>query len=111
MAPAVRRLSFEESVAGEGRITHLVINPAKTVCFDGDGDGIPEGLALVVEPRDVPMLRARIAELLGDDARRRAMGAAARAWAVTECSYDVRVAPLARLVAGDRSDLAPLPGA
>ena len=52
MAPAVRRLSFEESVAGEGRITHLVINPAKTVCFDGDGDGIPEGLALVVEPRD-----------------------------------------------------------
>jgi hypothetical protein len=39
------------------------------------------------------------------------MGVAARAWAVAECSYDVRVAPLARLVAGDRSDLAPLPGA
>ena len=52
MAPSVRRLSFEESVAGEGRITHLVVNPAKTVCFDGDGDGVPEGLALVIEPRD-----------------------------------------------------------
>lgn len=48
----VRRLSFEESVSGEGRITHLVVNPARTVCFDGDGDGVAEGLALVLEPRD-----------------------------------------------------------
>ena len=52
MAPGVRRLSFEESLAGEARISHLVINPAKSVCFDGDGDGVPEGLALVIEPRD-----------------------------------------------------------
>lgn len=48
----VRRLSFEESVADGGRIDHLVINPARTVCFDGDGDGAAEGLALVLEPRD-----------------------------------------------------------
>lgn len=52
MAPAVRRLSFEESLASEGRISHLVLNPARTECFDGDGDGVAEGLALVVEPRD-----------------------------------------------------------
>ncbi len=52
MAPAVRRLSFEESLAGEGRISHLVVNPARTECFDADGDGVAEGLALVVEPRD-----------------------------------------------------------
>lgn len=50
--PPVRRLSFEESVAGNARVTHLVVNPAKTVCYDGDGDGVAEGLALVVEPRD-----------------------------------------------------------
>jgi len=52
VAPPVRRLSFEESLAGEGRISHLVVNPTRTECFDADGDGIAEGLALVVEPRD-----------------------------------------------------------
>ena len=52
MPPAVRRLSFEESLAGEGRISHLVVNPARTECFDADGDGVAEGLAIVVEPRD-----------------------------------------------------------
>lgn len=51
-APAARRLSFEESLAGEGRITHLVVNPDRTACFDGDGDGVTEGFAIVVEPRD-----------------------------------------------------------
>ena len=54
---------------------------------------------------------ASIAALLADDAARRAMGEAAREWAVAECSYDVRVAPLARLLAGDTSDLRTLPGA
>ncbi len=52
MAPAVRRLSFEESLAGEARISHLVVNPERTECFDADGDGVAEGLAIVVEPRD-----------------------------------------------------------
>ena len=51
-APPVRRLSFEESLDGEGRISHLVVNPARTECFDADGDGVAEGLALVIEPRD-----------------------------------------------------------
>jgi phosphatidylinositol alpha-1,6-mannosyltransferase len=78
----------------------------------GSHEAVRDGeTGYVVEPRDAVMLRDRIASLLADDAGRRAMGAAARAWAVTECSYDVRVAPLARLAAGDRSDLAPLPGA
>lgn len=52
IAPPVRRLSFEESLDGEGRISHLVVNPARTECFDADGDGVAEGLALVIEPRD-----------------------------------------------------------
>jgi hypothetical protein len=50
--PADRRLSPEESLAVAGRITHLVINPAQTVCFDGNGDGFSDGLAVVIEPRD-----------------------------------------------------------
>lgn len=50
--PAGRQLSHEESLADAGRITHLVVNPARTACFDGDGDGVSDGLAIVVEPRD-----------------------------------------------------------
>jgi len=48
----VKRLSHEESLSSEGKITHLVINPVRTTCFDGDGDGTSEGLAIVFEPRD-----------------------------------------------------------
>lgn len=50
--PTGRRLSNEESLADAGRITHLVVNPSRTACFDGDGDGISDGLAIVIEPRD-----------------------------------------------------------
>ena len=50
--PTGRQLSHEESLADAGRITHLVVNPARTACFDGDGDGVSDGLAIVVEPRD-----------------------------------------------------------
>ena len=51
-SPSDRRLSNEESLAVAGRITHLVVNPARTACFDGNGDGLSEGLAIVIEPRD-----------------------------------------------------------
>ena len=50
--PSDRRLSNEESLAVAGRITHLVVNPARTECFDGNGDGLSDGLAIVIEPRD-----------------------------------------------------------
>jgi hypothetical protein len=49
---AVRRLSHEESLSEAGRITHIVVNQSRTACFDGTGDGVSDGLALVVEPRD-----------------------------------------------------------
>ncbi len=52
VVPAVQRLSYEESLADGGSITHLVINPLRSECFDGDGDGVSEGLAVVFEPRD-----------------------------------------------------------
>lgn len=48
----IRQLSHEESLAAEGRITHLVVNADRTACFDGDGDGRSDGLAIVFEPRD-----------------------------------------------------------
>jgi len=50
--PTGRQLSHEESLADAGRITHLVVNSARTACFDGDGDGVSDGLAIVIEPRD-----------------------------------------------------------
>ncbi|NDC63157.1 MAG: hypothetical protein EBZ59_04040, partial [Planctomycetia bacterium] len=46
------QLSYEQSLGGGGSITHLVINPTRTECFDGDGDGRSDGLAVVFEPRD-----------------------------------------------------------
>lgn len=50
--PSVKRLSHEESLAVEGQISHIVVNPGKTECFDGNGDGASDGLAVVFEPRD-----------------------------------------------------------
>ena len=51
-AAPVRRLSYEESVAVAGTITHVVVNAARTECFDTDGDGTSDGLTIVIEPRD-----------------------------------------------------------
>ena len=48
-AADVRRLSFDASSAAA---THLVVNAERTVCMDGDGDGVSEGLKVVCEPRD-----------------------------------------------------------
>jgi hypothetical protein len=51
-ATEIRRLSFDESVAATGRLTHLVVNPDVSRCYDADGDGISEGITVVFEPRD-----------------------------------------------------------
>ena len=59
----IRQLSFAESVAGEGSLTHLVINRSKTLCYDANDDGISEGLTLVVEPRDAD---ERLVAVAGD---------------------------------------------
>lgn len=72
----------------------------------GSHDAVVDGeTGFVVEPRDVGAVVARLRELLDDPARRDAMGARARALAVSDWSYDRRVEPLARLAAGDRSVL------
>jgi hypothetical protein len=48
----IHQLSFAESVGHQSDLTHLVINHAKTKCYDANGDGAPEGVTLVIEPRD-----------------------------------------------------------
>jgi len=82
-APAGLRLSYNESLAGEGKITHLVINPSRTVCFDGDGDSLSDGLALVVEPRDADQ---RLVTAAGD---------------ITVTVHDPSVQPMAALAGQD----------
>jgi|688.fasta_scaffold431244_2 hypothetical protein len=47
-----RRLSLEQPVSGDGGVTHLVVNNARTACLDSDADGRSEGLVVVFEPRD-----------------------------------------------------------
>ena len=82
-APAGLRLSYNESLAGEEKITHLVINPSRTVCFDGDGDSLSDGLALVVEPRDAD---ERLVTAAGD---------------ITVTVHDPSVQPIAAFVGQD----------
>jgi hypothetical protein len=62
-APTVRRLSHEESLAAEGQIDQIVINPAKSGGFDGDGDGTSDGMTVVFEPRDAD---GRLVSAAGD---------------------------------------------
>jgi len=61
--PVGRQLSYEQSVADAPAIDHLVINPNRTECLDGDGDGKSDGLAVVFEPRDVD---GRLVSAAGD---------------------------------------------
>jgi phosphatidylinositol alpha-1,6-mannosyltransferase len=68
--------------------------------IDGETGFVVEGRALDV--------RAAVAALLADDTLRRRMGAAARARAVLEFSYDTLAARLAPVVAGDLADLGPV---
>ncbi|MFN8035856.1 MAG: glycosyltransferase family 4 protein [Acidimicrobiia bacterium] len=75
----------------------------------GSHDAVADGVTgVVVEPRSVAAVRAALARLLRDDALRARMGAAARARAEQEFSYDHLVGRLLPLTRGDLSALAPL---
>jgi phosphatidylinositol alpha-1,6-mannosyltransferase len=72
----------------------------------GSHEAVLDGTTgLVVDPRDVPEVRAALARLLGDDALRHQFAAAARRRAVDEFSYDRLAARLARLAGGDLAAL------
>jgi phosphatidylinositol alpha-1,6-mannosyltransferase len=81
------------SIAGRSGGSHEAV-------IDGETGLVVEGRALDV--------RAALAALLADDGLRARMGAAARARAVAECSYDTLAARLAPIVAGDLAGLGPL---
>ena len=73
----------------------------------GSAEAVVDGeTGLVVEPRDVGAVRDALERLLRDDALRAQMGAAARARAATELSYDALAARLVPLAAGDLGTLA-----
>jgi phosphatidylinositol alpha-1,6-mannosyltransferase len=74
----------------------------------GSHEAVVDGeTGLVVDGR-VLDVRAALDALLTDDDLRARMGAAARARAVAECSYDALAARLAPVVAGDLAGLGPL---
>jgi phosphatidylinositol alpha-1,6-mannosyltransferase len=81
------------SVAGRSGGSHEAV-------VDGETGLVVDGRALDV--------RGALAALLADDQLRSKMGAAARARAVAECSYDTLAARLAPIVAGDLAGLGAL---
>jgi glycosyltransferase involved in cell wall biosynthesis len=62
----------------------------------------------VVDPRDAGGVRAALDRLLGDDALRERLGAAARKRAVEELTYDRQVGRLLPVTRGDLGVLSPL---
>ncbi len=93
-------------------IVFLEAGASGLACVAGRSGGSDEAVldgetGLVVDPRKPGAVAAALRELLDDPDRRAAMGAAARARAETEWSYDQRVRPLARLAAGDLDVLSP----
>jgi Glycosyltransferase len=91
-------------------IVFLEAGASGLACVAGRSGGSHEAVldgetGYVVDPHDVGGVAVRVRELLDDPALRARMGAAARARAEAEWSYDRRVEPLARLAAGDLSVL------
>jgi phosphatidylinositol alpha-1,6-mannosyltransferase len=75
----------------------------------GADEAVVDGeTGLVVEPSDVAATRAALAKVLGDDALRARLGAAAQQRAASQFSYDTLSARLAPLAAGDLSVLQPV---
>jgi phosphatidylinositol alpha-1,6-mannosyltransferase len=72
----------------------------------GSHEAVVDGVTgHVVDPLDVTGVMQVLERLLVDDAARARMGAAAREWAASECTYERRVELLAPLAAGDLSVL------
>ena len=72
----------------------------------GDSGGAPDAVrdgetGYVVGGRDVPAIAGRLAELLADPARAKAMGAAGRAWVEREWRWETKAARLAGLLHTD----------
>jgi phosphatidylinositol alpha-1,6-mannosyltransferase len=87
-------------------IVFLEAGASGLACVAGRSGGSHEAVldgetGFVVTPRDVAAVADRVRALLDDAGLRARFGAAARAHAERDWSYDRRVEPLARLAAGD----------
>ncbi len=87
-------------------IVFLEAGASGLACVAGRSGGSHEAVVdgetgFVVDPRDVGEISSHLRRLLDDPALRARLGAAARARAEAEWSYDRRVEPLARLATGD----------
>ena len=75
----------------------------------GSHDAVVEGeTGFVVDPHDAGGVRAALDRLLGDDALRKRLGAAARTRAVEELACDRQVERLLPVTRGDLGELSPL---
>jgi phosphatidylinositol alpha-1,6-mannosyltransferase len=75
----------------------------------GSHEAVVDGeTGFVVDPHDAGAVRAALDRLLGDDALRERLGAAARKRAVQELTYDRQVGRLLPLTRGDLGALSPL---
>ena len=75
----------------------------------GSHEAVVDGeTGFVVDPHDAGGVRAAVDRLLGDDALRQRLGAAARKRAVEELTYDRQVGRLLPLTRGDLGVLSPL---
>ena len=75
----------------------------------GSHEAVADGATgVVVDPHDAGGVRAALDRLLGDDALRERLGAAARKRAVEELTYDRQVGRLLPLTRGDLGALSPL---
>jgi len=75
----------------------------------GSHEAVVDGVTgLVVDPHDAGGVRAALDRVLGDDALRERLGAAARKRAVDELTYDSQVERLLPVTRGDLGTLSPL---
>ncbi|WP_274383521.1 glycosyltransferase family 4 protein [Actinoplanes flavus] len=86
-------------------IVYLEASATGLPVVGGDSGGAPDAVregetGYVVGGADVPAIAARVAELLGDPVRAKAMGEAGRAWVESEWRWETQAARLTGLLAG-----------
>jgi phosphatidylinositol alpha-1,6-mannosyltransferase len=84
-------------------IVYLEASASGLPIVGGDSGGAPDAVlegetGYVVGGRDVNALSGRLADLLSDPAKARAMGAAGRAWVEREWRWETQAARMARLL-------------
>ncbi len=90
-------------------IVYLEASATGLPVVGGDSGGAPDAVregetGYVVGGRDVPAIAARVADLLADPVRAKAMGAAGRAWVEQEWRWETQAARMTRLLQPERAE-------